>query len=151
MDFFSPCENLHNTSMDSKSMNSTEENSPRVSTPSFKLMEHQRQKENKYMKYRLEKDIFKGEELIRDAILTSRKLNRYIRKQSVDIKDQSFDLRNVTESRGRQRNLTTEKQREFRNSLSKSKLGKTAVLENEVPKLPKIISRRYRNLESSML
>jgi hypothetical protein len=91
--------------MDSKSMNSTEENSPRVSTPSFKLMEHQRQKENKYMKYRLEKDIFKGEELIRDAILTSRKLNRYIRKQSVDIKDQSFDLRNVTESRGRTEKL----------------------------------------------
>lgn len=38
------------------------------------------------MKFKAENNLFKGEELIRDVIMTSRNLHRYIRMQSADMK-----------------------------------------------------------------
>jgi hypothetical protein len=73
--------------MDSISTPSSDENSDRTSTPSFKDIDSKREKQNKYMRFRLESDIFKSGDLIKDAIITSINLHRYIRKQSMDIKN----------------------------------------------------------------
>ncbi len=86
LDFFSPGPRAHNTSIDTISTPESDENSSGIGTPSFNGAEKKRERESKYMRFRIESEIFKGEELIRDAVLTSRNLHRYIRKQSVEIR-----------------------------------------------------------------
>jgi len=60
-DFFSPFKSNHKKSMDSSSMfSSSDENSSIPGTPTFCKVELKREKESKYMRYKIEQDIFKG-------------------------------------------------------------------------------------------